>query len=78
MAESASFEEHEVGEVTIGGEKAKYLLYDKEMPEAFWRILAYVVVRKDKAYVISCAAENRQFDRNQEQFREVAHTFRFK
>ena len=78
VAETVSFEEHEVGEVKIGGKKAKYLLYDKEMPEAYWRILAYVFVRKDRAYVISCAAENRQFDRNMDLFREVAHTFRFK
>lgn len=78
VAETVSFEEYEVGEVKIGGKKAKYLLYDKEMPEAYWRILAYVFVRKDRAYVISCAAENRQFERNMDLFREVAHTFRFK
>jgi hypothetical protein len=78
VAESMSFEQHEDGEVKINGEQAKYLLYDKEMPEAYWRVLAYVLVRGKRAYVISCAAENRQFSRHQDQFLEVAHTFRFK
>jgi len=75
--EGPYFEEHECGEVKIGGEGAMYLVYEKEMPEAFWVVLAYVMVKKDKAYVISCAAENRQFMKHEAKFREVAHTFRF-
>ncbi len=75
--ENAYFEQHETGEVEIGGKKWMYILYDKEMPEAYWRILAYVTVNKGKGYVINCAAENRQFERHQETMMEIAHTFRF-
>lgn len=75
--ENTYFEEHERGEVEIGGKKWKYILYDKEMPEAYWRILAYVTVNNGKGYVINCAAENQQFERNQETMMEIAHTFRF-
>ena len=75
--ENAHFEEHERGEVEIGGKKWKYILYDKEMPEAYWRILAYVTVNKGKGYVINCAAENRQFERNHETMMAISHTFRF-
>ena len=77
-AENTFFEQHEEGEIDIDGTKARYLLYDKEMPEAYWRILAYVMVKKGKGYVINCAAENQQFDRNQETLIEIAHTFEFK
>jgi hypothetical protein len=77
-AESRNFEQHEEGEVEIGGTKARYVLYDKEMPEAYWRILAYVMVKKGKGYVIHCAAENQQFARHQETLMEIAHTFEFK
>lgn len=77
-AEAKSFEQHEVGEVKIGGTKARYILYDKEMPEAYWRILAYVIVKKGKGYVINCAAENQQFARHQDALMEIAHTFEFK
>ena len=77
-AETRNFEQHEVGEVKIDGTKAHYILYDKEMPEAYWRILAYVMVKNGKGYVINCAAENRQFDRNYEALMEIAHTFEFK
>ena len=77
-AENTFFEQHEEGEVDIDGTKARYLLYDKEMPEAYWRILVYVMVKKGKGYVINCAAENQQFARNQETLMEVAHTFEFK
>ncbi len=75
--ENTYFEQHETGEVEIGGKKWMYILYDKEMPEAYWRILAYVTVNKGKGYVINCAAENRQFERHQETMMEIAHTFRF-
>ncbi len=76
-SETRNFEQHEVGEVDIGGTKARYILYDKEMPEAYWRILAYVMVRKGKGYVINCAAENRQFARHQDALMSIAHTFEF-
>jgi hypothetical protein len=75
--ESTYFEEHERGEVEIGGKMWKYILYDKEMPEAYWRILAYVTVNNGKGYVINCAAENQQFERSQDAMKAIAHTFRF-
>ena len=76
--ENTFFEQHEEGEIDIDGTKARYLLYDKEMPEAYWRILVYVMVKKGKGYVINCAAENQQFSRNQETLMDIAHTFEFK
>jgi hypothetical protein len=76
-AESRNFEQHEEGEVKIDGTKARYILYDKEMPEAFWRILAYVMVKNGKGYVINCAAENQQFARHYEAMMDIAHTFEF-
>ena len=76
--ENTYFEQQETGEVEIGGKKWMYILYDKEMPEAYWRILAYVTVNKGNGYVINCAAENRQFERHQETMIEIAHTFRFR
>ena len=77
VEENTNFEQLETGDVKIGGKKWKYILYDKEMPEAYWRVLAYVTVNKNKGYVINCAAENRQFSRHQELMIEIAHTFRF-
>ena len=71
------YEEIETGEVEIGGEKWMYVVYDKEMPEAFWRILAYVTVEGGKGYVINCAAENSQFDRHKDLMMETAHSFEF-
>jgi hypothetical protein len=76
-AESMNYEKHEDGEVDIGGREWKYILYDKEMPEAWWRVLAYVTVRNGKGYAMSCAAENRQFSRHQQTLIEIAHTFEF-
>lgn len=75
--ENTYFAEQERGEIEIGGKKWMYILYDKEMPEAYWRILAYVTVNKEKGYVINCAAENRQFDRNLITMKAIAHSFRF-
>lgn len=76
--ENRYYEEHETGEIKIGGKKWMYVVYDKEMPEAYWRILAYVTVNKGNGYVINCAAENRQFDRHLITMKAVAHSFRFR
>lgn len=75
--ENTYFEELERGEVEIGGKKWMYILYDKEMPEAYWRILVYVTVNNGKGYVINCAAVDRQFERNKDVMMAIVHTFRF-
>ena len=76
--ENTYFAEQERGEVQIGGEKWMYIVYDKEMPEAYWRILAYVTVHDEKGFVINCAATSRQFDRHKNLMMDIAHTFKFK
>jgi len=64
QSENTCFEVLESGETEIGGKKWKFILYEKEMPEAYWRILAYLTVNDGNGYVINCAAVNDQFDRH--------------
>jgi hypothetical protein len=75
--ENSYFEELESGEVEIGGKEWKFILYEKEMPEAYWQILAYITVNNSKGYVINCAAVREQFELHRETMEAIAHTFRF-
>ncbi len=77
QGENEYFVQMELGDAEIGGQKWKYILYEKEMPEAHWLILAYITVHGNKGYVINCAAVKDQFERSRETMTAIAGTFRF-
>lgn len=78
IQEATYFEEIDRGEVSISGERAMYMLFDMDTPDAYLRVLQYYFVKGGKGYLISCVAESTQFPKHRARFEETAHTFRLK
>ncbi len=76
--EATYFEEIERGEISISGERAMYMLFDMDTPDAYLRVLQYFFVNGGKGYLISCVAESTQFPKHRTEFEETARTFQLK
>ena len=65
------------GEVKLGVEDARFLIFDIGMEEGRNRVISYTLIKKGKSFLIGCVAEDIKFDDYRERFEESAGTFRF-
>ena len=67
----------EVSEATLGGEKAKRVVYQMTMGQISVKSTLYVAVMGRRGYAITCSATPDSFDAYQEPFEKIVETFRF-
>ena len=71
------FSEVERGDIKLGGEDARYLIFDIGMEEGRNRVISYTLINREKSILISCVAEDIKFEDYRGRFEESAGTFRF-
>ena len=70
-------QEPEVSDTTLGGEKAKRVVYQATMGQIGVKGVLYVAVKGDRGYAITCSATPDSFDAYKAQFERIVGTFRF-
>jgi len=70
-------QEPEVSDATLGGEKAKRVVYQTTMGQIGVKGTLYVAVKGNRGYAITCSATPDSFDAYKAQFERIAGTFRF-
>lgn len=74
--EAPGFERIETGRRELGGVEARWLLQRQEIEGEPLRFLTYVVVQKQRSYIIHCAAPPETFDEIRPTFERAVGTFR--
>jgi hypothetical protein len=69
--------EPEVSDTTLGGEKAKRVVYQTTMGQIGVKGTLYVAVKGGRGYALTCSATPDSFDAYKARFEEIAGTFRF-
>lgn len=76
-----SFEEVSAGEASIGGEKARWVSYNYELPEARIRAVSYFLVRNVDGvyfgYYITCSSTPLDYAKFAKEFEERVDSFRY-
>ncbi|HUX15487.1 MAG TPA: hypothetical protein VMW52_03390, partial [Phycisphaerae bacterium] len=67
----------EVSDTTLGGEKAKRVVYQTTMGQIDVKGMLYVAVKGNRGYALTCSATPDSFDAYKARFEEIAGTFRF-
>jgi len=67
----------EVSDATLGGEKAKRVVYQTTMGPIGVKGALYVAVKGRRGYALTCSATPDSFDAYKARFEEIAGTFRF-
>ena len=67
----------EVTDTTLGGEKAKRVVYQTTMGQIGVKGMLYVVVKGNRGYALTCSAAPDSFDAYKARFEEIVGTFRF-
>jgi len=70
-------QEPEVSDTTLGGEKAKRVVYQTTMGQIDVKGMLYVAVKGNRGYALTCSATPDSFDAYKARFEEIAGTFRF-
>jgi len=70
-------QEPEVSDTTLGGEKAKRVVYQTTMGQIGVKGTLYVAVKGHRGYALTCSATTDSFDAYKARFAEIAGTFRF-
>ena len=73
----AAGQEPEVSDITLGGEKAKRVVYQTMMGQIGVKGTLYVAVKGQRGYALTCSATPESFDADKARFEEIAGTFRF-
>jgi len=71
------YREVERGELTVYKNDARWLVYSHSMGLVETKVLAYILVRGSRGYVITCSAAPDQFPEYRAQFEEIGRSFRF-
>ena len=67
----------EVSDATLGGEKAKRVVYQTTMGQTGVKGILYIAVKGTRGYAVTCSAAPDAFDAYKARFEEIAGTFRF-
>ena len=67
----------EVSDATLGGEKAKRVIYQTTMGQIGVKGMLYVAVKGNRGYALTCSATPDSFDAFRPTFDEIVGTFRF-
>jgi hypothetical protein len=67
----------EVSDATLGGEKAKRVVYQTTIGQIGVNGTLYVAVKGNRGYALTCSATPDSFDAYKARFEEIAGTFRF-
>ena len=70
-------QEPEVSDTTLGGEKAKRVVYQTTMGQINVKEMLYLAVKGNRSYAITCSATPDSFDAYKAQFERIVGTFRF-
>jgi len=70
-------QEPEVSDATLGGGKAKQVVYQTTVGQIGVKGALYVVVKGNRGYALTCSATPDSFDAYQARFEEIVGTFRF-
>lgn len=71
------YEEQESGETVLAGEAAVWWVYTHRQTFITAKVLAYVVVRANTAFVFSCSAQPLKFADYRPRFERMAHSLTF-
>ena len=68
---------YEEGQMTINQNDVRWIVYSCT-PETYnLKIIAYVLFKNSRGYIVSCVASPDKFSQFKDQFKEIAKTFRF-
>ena len=72
-----NFQQVDSGQTTIDKHDTKWMVYTHHLGHLDLKVLAYTLLRDDRAYTIRCSSTPEQFTAYRSKFEEIAGTFRF-
>ncbi|MGA2624668.1 MAG: DcrB-related protein [Bacteroidota bacterium] len=71
------FQDQEKGQGFIDDYDAKWMVYTHRLGGSTFKVLAYMIVKDDRGYVITCTALPDRFYTFRSQFEDIARSFQF-
>ncbi|MCK4420547.1 hypothetical protein KAW48_02025 [candidate division WOR-3 bacterium] len=73
----AHYQEKERGNISIDNTDTKWIIFTYTLAEGAMQSISYLLIKDNKAYMISCNSEPEKFDMYRSKFKEAVQTFRF-
>lgn len=73
---ATDFHLEDQGDIEIGGNQARYLIFTHRAGIYTFRVLQYILVEDQKAYLITCTATVDSYAKFEPEFKQIAQSFR--